>query len=207
MQTYQRKDKKGFPVHRSFQVWAITVIFFLLVIGGLLWKDIPRRAWKRTKKDIQSRGYFLPVPAPAAQPAVDADFNLPLHSLDGKSISLQDLKGKVIFLNVWASWCPPCRSEMPGIAELYQESGTDGVAFVMLAIDENHDLLRRYLDQKGYQFPVYLPASSIPSAYLTQSIPATFVINRQGQIVFRHEGVADYNSPEFKAFLSKLSGQ
>lgn len=206
MQTYRHEDKKGFPVHHSFRMWAIAVTFFLLLLGGL-WKDIPRRAWNRTKKEVQSRGYFLPVLNPVAQPAINADFNLPLQSLDGKSMSLRDLKGKVIFLNVWASWCPPCRSEMPGIARLYQESGTDGVAFVMLAIDDNHDMLRRYLKQKSYRFPVYLPAAPIPAAYLTQSIPATFVIDRQGQIVFRHEGVADYDSPEFKAFLSKLSGK
>jgi thiol-disulfide isomerase/thioredoxin len=207
MQIHKREDKKGFSVDRSFRVWAVAIPFFVLIAGGLFWKDIPRRAWKRTKKEVQSRGYFLPVPTPVARPAADADFNLPLQSLDGKSVSLRDLKGNVIFLNVWASWCAPCRSEMPGIARLYQESGSDEVAFVMLAIDENHDMLRRYLDQKGYGFPVYLPAAPLPAAYLTQSIPATFVIDRQGQIVFRHEGVADYDSPDFKAFLSKLSGQ
>jgi thiol-disulfide isomerase/thioredoxin len=113
----------------------------------------------------------------------------------------------VIFLNLWASWCPPCIAEMPGIQKLYRETDTSRVAFVMLSLDENPAKARRLMKRKGFTFPAYLPGSTVPAVYATRSIPTTFVISRRGEIVVRHEGMADYSSAEFKAFLSKLASQ
>ncbi len=169
----------------------------------LLWKDVPGRAYRRVKNALIGRGYFLPVTTPNAQPVEAARYDLPLRTPDGKSLSLAQFRGKVIFLNVWASWCPPCRGEMPGIDRLYRETGGD-VAFVLLSVDDNRKMLDHYLAQKGYQLPVYLPDSALAAPYKTQSIPATFIINRQGQIVFRHEGALDYDTPAFRALLASL---
>ena len=138
---------------------------------------------------------------------VPADYNLTLHTLDGRQTSLRDLKGKVIFLNLWASWCPPCIAEMPGIQQLYRETDTSRVAFVMLSLDENPDKARKLIKRKGFAFPTYVPGSTMPAVYATRSIPTTFVISKQGEIVMRHEGMADYHSADFKAFLSKLVDQ
>jgi thiol-disulfide isomerase/thioredoxin len=156
----------------------------------LLWQDVPRRA----KNALIGRGYLLPTTTPAFGPVEAARYDLPLRTLDGKSLSLEAFRGKVIFLNVWASWCPPCRGEMPGIDQLYRETGGQ-VAFVLLSVDENRQQLDHYLARKGYQLPVYLSDSTLAAPYRTQSIPATFLINRQGQIVFRHEGALDFTTP------------
>lgn len=170
----------------------------------LLWKDVPGRAYRRVRNALTSRGYFLPVTTLDVQPLAAARYDLPLRTPDGKSLSLAQFKGKVIFLNVWASWCPPCRGEMPGIDRLYREMGGE-VAFVLLSVDDNRKMLDHYLAQKDYQLPVYLPGAALAAPYKTQSIPATFIINRQGQIVFRHEGALDYYTPAFRALLASLA--
>ncbi len=192
---------KPFFRRRFFPAGAAVVVLAGTTL--LLWQDLPRRAYRRAHNALVSRGYFLPTAVPAAQPLGSARYDLPLRTLDGKSFSLAQLEGKVIFLNVWASWCPPCRGEMPGIDRLYREMG-DEVAFVLLSVDDNRKRLDHYLAQKGYQLPVYLPDSALVAPYQTQSIPATFLIDHQGQIVFRHEGALDYDTPTFRALLASL---
>ncbi len=159
------------------------------------------------QRGLLATGLIKPQTEPSATGTVKANYNLMLRTLDGKKISMKELKGKVIFLNMWASWCPPCVAEMPGIQKLYNQTDTAKVAFVMLSLDENLDKARRLVKRKEYTFPVYSVGSALPAVYATQSIPTTFVISREGEIVVRHEGMADYNSPEFKAFLSKLADQ
>jgi thiol-disulfide isomerase/thioredoxin len=181
---------------------AVAVVV-LACTALLLWKDLPRRAYRRAQNALVSRGYFLPTAVPAPQPLGPARYDLPLRTLDGKSLSLAQFRGKVLFLNVWASWCPPCRGEMPGIDQLYRETG-DQVAFVLLSVDDNRKRLDHYLAQKGYQLPVYLPDSALGPPYQTQSIPATFLIDHRGQIVLRHEGALDYTTPAFRALLASL---
>jgi thiol-disulfide isomerase/thioredoxin len=157
---------------------------------------------------LLATGLLRPETQAAATVApVPADYNLTLHALDGKQTSLRDLKGKVIFLNLWASWCPPCIAEMPNIQQLYRQTDTSRVAFVMLSLDENPAKARKLLKRKGFSFPAYFPGSTMPAVYATRSIPTTFVISKRGEIVVRHEGMADYSSAEFKAFLSKLASQ
>jgi thiol-disulfide isomerase/thioredoxin len=169
-----------------------------------LWQDGPRRAYHRAKNALISRGYFLPTTTPTLQPVEAARYDLSLRTLDGKSLSLESFRGKVIFLNVWASWCPPCRGEMPGIDELHREMGNE-VAFVLLSVDDNRKQLDHYLAQKGFRLPVYLPDSALTAPYRTQSIPATFLIDRRGQIVFRHEGALDFTAPAFREKLASLT--
>jgi len=156
---------------------------------------------------LLATGLLRPDTHAAATAPVPADYDLTLQTLDGKQTSLRDLKGKVIFLNLWAAWCPPCIAEMPGIQKLYRETDTSRVAFVMLSLDENRDKARRLMKRKGFTFPAYFPASTMPAVYATRSIPTTFVISKRGEIVARHEGMADYGSAEFKAYLSKLADQ
>jgi thiol-disulfide isomerase/thioredoxin len=159
------------------------------------------------QRGLLATGLINPRTESPATSIVKANYNLTLQALDGEKISMKNLKGKVIFLNMWASWCPPCVAEMPGIQKLYNRTDTAKVAFVMLTLDENLDKARRLVRRKEYTFPVYSVGSALPAVYATQSIPTTFVISRDGEIVMRHEGMADYNSPEFRAFLSKLSKQ
>lgn len=140
-----------------------------------------------------------------AKQEVDASYNIQLRSLDGQLTSLRELKGKVIFLNVWATWCPPCVAEMPGIQKLYDQVKSEDIVFVMISVDDNLAKVQKFIQRKEYTFPVYqLADGSIPSVYASPSIPTTFVISPEGKIVMRHEGMADYNSEKFKTYLQSL---
>lgn len=128
-----------------------------------------------------------------------------MTDLQGKQVTFESLKGKVIFLNIWATWCPPCIAEMPNIQKLYDKVGSDKIAFVMLSVDEEGlPKVKKFIDRKGYTFPVYVPASQFPEAFYSQAIPTTFIISPEGKIIARQEGMADYDTPEVVAFLQSM---
>ncbi|TDU40466.1 thiol-disulfide isomerase/thioredoxin [Gelidibacter sediminis] len=135
--------------------------------------------------------------------ATEADFSLKLMDRDGKVTSLADLKGKVIFMNFWATWCPPCIAEMPSIDKLHEEMG-DEVAFVILSLDQNFELAKAFDKRKGYNLPIYAPASNLPPMYQSSAIPTTYVIDAAGNLALTHKGMADYSNSEFKDFLRSL---
>lgn len=140
-------------------------------------------------------------------------FEFTLKTLDGESVNMESLQGKVIFLNLWATWCGPCRAEMPNIQKLYASMKDDSIAFVMLAIDKKGDepKIKKYLDEKGFTFPIYRPAyagdSSFPEILRVPSIPTTFVVDKQGNVAYKNVGTANYNTNKFKNFLKGLLNQ
>lgn len=147
-----------------------------------------------------------PTEATQNQPMANiqaADFNLQLLDIDGKVVSLEDLKGKVIFLNFWATWCPPCIAEMPNIAQLHEEMG-DEVAFVMLSLDDDFEKATAFNKRKGFNLPIYALASPLPAMYESSAIPTTYVIDAAGNLALTHKGMADYDNKKFKAFLKSL---
>ncbi len=132
-----------------------------------------------------------------------ADFNMELINSKGEKVAMQDLKGKVIFMNVWATWCPPCIAEMPGINNLYNEVDREKVAFIMLSVDKDFQKAIDFNQKKGYDFEIYKLAGGMPLMYQTQSIPSTFVINAEGKLVMTHLGMGDYDTNKFKKFLKE----
>lgn len=135
--------------------------------------------------------------------AAKADLNFKLIDKEGKVISLIEMQGKVIFINMWATWCAPCLAEMPSINKLYKEMG-DEVVFVMLSLDEDFETAKAFDVRKGYDFPIYSLASTMPAMYDSATIPTTYIIDAQGNLVLTHSGMADYNSDKFKKFLRSL---
>lgn len=132
-----------------------------------------------------------------------ADFTLNLRDREGKIMSLKELKGKVIFMNFWATWCPPCIAEMPSIDALHEELG-DEIAFVMLSLDRDFEKAKAFDARKGYNLPIYSLAGNLPEMYRSSNIPTTYIIDAKGNLALTHEGMADYNDPEFKNFLNGL---
>jgi len=111
------------------------------------------------------------------------EVNFTLTDLNGKSWTLKDLKGKVVMLNFWATWCPPCRKEMPDLEALYKRFGQQG--FVILGIsDDEPDKVRTFVQQHGVSYPVLLdPGSKVNHLLMINGIPKTFVYDRDGKIV------------------------
>ncbi|MDT0690929.1 TlpA disulfide reductase family protein [Salegentibacter sp. F188] len=117
-----------------------------------------------------------------------AYFSMSLINSKGEKVAMEDLRGKVIFMNLWATWCPPCVAEMPGINKLYQDVDKDKVAFIMLSLDQDFQKAIDYNEKKGYDFEVYRVNGAIPEMYNSQSIPTTYVIDPNGNLVLTTYG-------------------
>jgi thiol-disulfide isomerase/thioredoxin len=130
-------------------------------------------------------------------------YQLTVKDTAGVYLNTADLKGKVLFINIWATWCPPCMAEMPEIAKLYSEVNNE-VSFVMLSVDKDQEKAKNWVAEKKFPVPVYFLEQPSPDlAY--EAIPTTWVIDQEGKIVFRHSGMAQYNTSDFRDFLRSLS--
>jgi thiol-disulfide isomerase/thioredoxin len=137
------------------------------------------------------------------------DFDFTVRTLDGQVKAVSELKGKVIFLNLWATWCGPCRAEMPGIEELYQQVDKSQIEFVMLSVDRPglETKVKNFVQAQEYTFPVYTLNSELPEVLQVPSIPTTFVIDKSGKIVQKKVGTTQFNTPRFREYLRKLVTQ
>ncbi len=150
------------------------------------------------KPDIPKPGE-KPIPAPRMQ----------VQDINGKITDLQQLKGKVVFVNFWATWCPPCLAELPSINALYQKvKSNPDIVFLTVDIDNNLQKSTQFLQNKGYTFTVYggTPAQ-VPDKLYENGIPTTFVIDKKGNVVFSHFNRANYNDDKFEQFITALSNQ
>lgn len=133
-----------------------------------------------------------------------ADYNMPLLTLDGERTSLSEFEGKTIFMNLWATWCPPCIAEMPNIQRLYDDIDNENIVFVMASLDQDAQKAWDFVERKGFTFPVYSVLAK-PRVYDSSVVPTTYVISPQGDIVMEHQGMAKYDTDDFKQFLTAVS--
>ncbi len=123
----------------------------------------------------------------------------------GNTINTSDLKGKVVFMNFWASWCPPCRAEFPSIQKFYERyKDNPGVIFLTVNLDEDPGLGEAYLKKEQFTVPFLVPAGNIPSAYFSGSLPTTVVLDKNGGIRLQHAGMADYSKASFYKEIDAL---
>ena len=134
------------------------------------------------------------------------DYNFTIKDLDGNKFSFDQYKGKVVFINLWATWCGPCRAEMKSIQKLYDKVDHEQVQFVMLSIDKDvyRDKVISYVKDKRFTFPVYMPSGYLTSQLNVPSIPTTLVLSKDGKIVAKEVGMRDYDTSKFKKFLDQL---
>ncbi|WP_069658434.1 TlpA family protein disulfide reductase [Arcticibacter eurypsychrophilus] len=124
----------------------------------------------------------------------------------GNTINLSDQKGKVIFMNFWATWCPPCIAEMPSIDKLYAKyKNNKNVMFIMVDVDGKMEASLAFMKKKNLSLPVYISAGAIPKEYFSGSMPTTVILDKFGNLAFHHLGGADYGNPEVTAFIDKLA--
>jgi thiol-disulfide isomerase/thioredoxin len=121
-----------------------------------------------------------------------------LKDLDGKTVSLSDFKGKVVVLDIWATWCPPCRAEIPHFIELQNEWKDKGVTVVGMSVDSTGPAdVAKFVKDNGMNYPIVMADENAATAYgADQGIPFTVVIDKNGQIVARHLGLTDKSTFE-----------
>ena len=186
-------------VKREIVEWIILLtVIGIIYIGG--WQT---EVFGRIQQVVLSTGIISPN---YVETEKEGSYNFWLEDFNGNRVSFSEYKGKVTFINFWATWCPPCVAEMPDIHSLYKERN-DEVAFVMISLDKDKQKAREYIKQKAYDFPVFFLKSSLPNTYDTHAIPTTYVLDKNGSIKVENHGMAKYNTEKFKAFLLELSVQ
>lgn len=167
---------------------------------------------------LTTAAYSVPTVLPKEEAEALADMGLEqvrgapplldftLEDLSGKKVQLSSLKGKVIMVNFWATWCPPCREEMPGMEKLYQtlKANPD---FVMLAVDSQEDpaTVKAFIEKNKYHFPVLLDQNgAVTAQYSVRAYPTTYIIDRQGRVIGGVVGARAWETPETLKGLQKL---
>lgn len=131
-----------------------------------------------------------------------SDYNWNLVNIKNEPLSFQKSKDKVVFLNFWATWCPPCVAEMPEIQDLYTRYG-DSVDFYLIT-HEAPEKVNAFLSKKGYNLPIYFSNQSPPAPLEIQSIPRTLIISSDGIVVVDETGAADWDSEKVHQLLDEL---
>lgn len=126
-----------------------------------------------------------------------ADFSL--TDPGGNKVDIATFRGKVVLLNFWASWCPPCRAEFPSLEAFYRKMKSDP-GLVILSINEDDDAAmgREFILSKGYTIPVYTRAGNLPADVFSGSLPTTVVLDKRGVVRMKEEGMANYNNSKFQ---------
>ena len=152
-------------------------------------------------RTAENRGYALRAGTVAPPIAVT--------DLAGRAGALESLRGKLVVVNFWATWCPPCVAEMPSLERLHRTLGPEGLAVVTVSTDEDEAELRRFVAEQQLTLPVWRdPGGRVASgSYHTTGYPETFVIDRTGVLLEHVVGPAEWDSPQRLAGFRQLLGQ
>jgi peroxiredoxin len=156
---------------------------------------------------LSGKNETQPAPAPVSytSPAAEISGAAPgfkLVDVNGKSVSLADFKGKVVILDFWATWCPPCKREIPDFIKLQSEYGSKGVQIVGIALDQPNKV-NAFVKENGMNYPVLMGTNEVAASYGgVEAIPTTFVIDKNGKIVTKYEGFRPKET--FESQIKKL---
>ena len=173
-------------------MWLLVSRIFLLVVIATLpagAAEDPARALDLIKPNRQQQA---------------KDFKV--ASLDGSRLRLADLKGKVVFLNLWATWCPPCKEEMPAMERLWRRYKDEGLVVIALSMDSGGiKVVKPYIEQSRYTYPVGLdPKMEVAQLYGARSVPSTFIIDRNGTLRAIALGPRDWDGRAAFAYIEAL---
>jgi peroxiredoxin len=177
---------------RSTGVKTMTIIFLLIVGIGIIVLLQTKDSMNLTGKARLGKGAKAP------------DFTLP--GLDGEMVRLADQKGKVVFLNIWATWCPPCVQEMPSMEKLYQQLKGEDFEILAVSIDKKGvEAVLPFMKKHNLSFTALIDSKeSLKYKYQTTGVPETFIIDRNGIIVEKVIGPRDWATPDAIGFLRNL---
>ncbi|MBU3107705.1 TlpA family protein disulfide reductase [Clostridium gasigenes] len=127
-----------------------------------------------------------------------------LKDLNGKDVSLNDFKGKNVLLNFWATWCPPCKAEMPDIEKLYQENKNSDLVILAVNLGEDKQTVKSFIEKNKYNFDILLDSDQdVAIKYNIVSIPTSFFIDKEGNIVSKKIGAMTLE--EMKSYINLLN--
>ena len=128
-----------------------------------------------------------------------------LEGLDGRPVSLKSFRGKVVFLNFWATWCVPCRAEMPAMERLHREYGTRGLAMVAVNFQESKAEAQTFADEFRLTFLILLdPKGTVTRSYAVRALPVTYLVDRDGKILWKAAGRRVWDGPHGRAYFERV---
>lgn len=141
--------------------------------------------------------------------AEEFNYNFRLKDLEGNLVDFAAYKGKVVVINLWATWCAPCRVEMPSIQSLHSKIDSENIEFVILSLDRDSDFnkVKKYIEKNSFTFSVFTPHGYLADQLQADVIPTTLVLNKAGQIVNRKTGATNFDTKQFKKYLEQLASK
>ena len=186
-------------IDKAIKEWA----FILVLFGILYFTGLHTEVAGFAQRMVLKTGLITPELDAEEITIKEADYNFELIDLKGKRVNLREFKNKVIFMNMWATWCAPCIAELPSIERLSEKTDPQKIQFVMISTDRNREKLKKFIERKEIQLPVYQVAGAVPEVFYSTSIPTTYVIAPGGKIVSKKVGMANYDRKSFLKFLNK----
>jgi len=173
--------------------------------GGLAAAVTPSRMTSGVRASTQAEDFRrLGLAEPPV--AIEAP-ELDVPDLSGRTHSIGDYRGKTMVISFWATWCPPCRKEMPSLARLSRELGTDGYVVLAVNVGDKEERVRRFLEETDHEGLRVLLAgnSDLPSKWLIRGLPVTYILNGEGQVILAAIGERVWDTPEMISGLKSLS--
>lgn len=178
------------------------VLFFALILILAFSTD----AKALLSQGLMKLGFYQPKLEEAIAPKeVSSSFYFEMLDADGNSVELSDLKGKVVFINFWATWCPPCIAEMPSIQKMYDKVRDDEEIVVLtVEVQGAKEKAMKFMERKNMDLPVVYPNSAIPEEIFQGSLPTTVIFDKDGNIAHTTMGMADYSGQNILDFFEEL---
>jgi len=140
---------------------------------------------------------------------VESAGDFTLKDLKGKDVTLSHKKGKIVLLNFWATWCPPCREEMPSMEKLHNKYKGKDFEIIAVAMDpKGEKTVKPYIEEQGFTFTVLIDEKgTVSDMYRAYAVPMTFILGRDGAVLDKVIGAADWFSEESQAYMEELMGK
>jgi peroxiredoxin len=175
-------------------VFAVAIVSLLMKVSGFAQEQ---KLW--SSQDLLRKLKLVHLPGDLPAPRFNAS------TPEGTKISIDDLKGKLVLLNFWATWCPPCILEMPTMEKLHQEFKEEGLKVVAMNFMEGPKTINTFIKKRGFTFTVLMDRSGeISQRYGVRAIPVTYLIGREGNMLVKSIGYKDWYKKEIRQFVSSL---
>jgi thiol-disulfide isomerase/thioredoxin len=184
---------------RKKRWWSILLDFlFLVLILAMLIPD----ARKSMSAFVVRHTMLSPRESSKTMFLNEADWRMSLMSYSGALVELSEMKGKPVFINYWATWCPPCIAEMPSLQNLYNEY-KDNVHFVFIS-KENPEVVMEFMESREYDLPLYSVVGRVTEPFETSTLPTTILIGSGGRMVLYKTGAARWDSKKVFQMMDEL---